>query len=86
MEQKKQLIPFPLNTRQRRQDNQDDNFKVATVGGAAVNFAMDKVGFLSGFIIKLSGTVLRRESDFNGGRRDDVNRAKFCIHKISKSL
>lgn len=53
----KQLIPFAMNTRQRRQLNQDDNQKVATIGGAPVNFSMDKVGFLSGVIIKVSGTV-----------------------------
>lgn len=51
------LIPFAMNTRQRRQLNQDDNQKTATIGGQPVNFAIDKVGFLSGFIIKVSGTV-----------------------------
>lgn len=57
MAEQKPLIPFAMNTRQRRQENQDDNFKTATVGGQPVNFAIDKVGFLSGFIIKVSGSV-----------------------------
>lgn len=54
---KKQLIPFAMNTRQRRQLNQDDNQKTATIGGQPVNFSIDKVGFLSGFIIRVYGTV-----------------------------
>jgi hypothetical protein len=54
---KRQLIPFAMNTRQRRQANQDDNDKTATIGGPPVNFSMDKVGFLSGFIIKVAGTL-----------------------------
>jgi len=53
-----QLLPFRMFqvTRQRMQKNQDDNDKTLTLGQTA-NFSIDKVGFLSGFILKISGTV-----------------------------
>lgn len=53
----RQLMPFRFNARQRMQLNNDDNQKVVAVGGAAVNFNIDKVGFLSGFVLKIAGTV-----------------------------
>ncbi len=53
----KQLYPFRMNTRQRRQLNQDTNTLTATVGGAPVNFNIDKVGFISGFWVKVYGTI-----------------------------
>ncbi len=51
-----QLAPFRLNTRQRIQQNQTDQSKALTLG-QTTNFNIDKVGFLSGFILKISGTV-----------------------------
>jgi hypothetical protein len=48
--------PFRLNTRQRIQQNQSDGTKSLTLG-QTTNYNIDKVGFLSGFILKLSGTV-----------------------------
>src|SRR5262245_51234558 len=50
------LAPFRLNTRQRVQQNQTDGSK-ALVLGQTTNWNIDKVGFLSGFILKISGTV-----------------------------
>lgn len=56
-EQQKQLRPFRNMTRQRRQLNSDDNLKTLTVGGSPINFQIDRVGFLSGIIMKVYGTV-----------------------------
>lgn len=57
MAENEQLMPFRFNARQRMQLNNDDNQKTVTVGGPAQNFNIDKVGFISGFILKISGTV-----------------------------
>jgi hypothetical protein len=51
-----ELAPFRLNTRQRIQQNQSDGTKPLVIG-QTTNYNIDKVGFLSGFILKISGTV-----------------------------
>lgn len=81
MAEQRQLIPFAMNTRQRRQLNQDDNQKTATVGGQPVNFSIDKVGFLSGFILRVYGTVTLSA----GGALADLGAANL-IQRVKVTL